>query len=379
MKFQILQENLEKAISLTSRFASSRAQLPILGNILFSTSKSKVFISSTNLEISASVQVGAKIEEEGEISIPSKVITELISNLPKETISFESSKEQLKISTSGFSSTVLGMDSSDFPKIPNSMNTANVNEKGLISLPKKEFTKALSQVVFATSFDESRPVLTGVLSLWSKEELVLVATDGFRLSQKKISLDGQNENKKTQKIIIPKNVLNEVSRMGEEDERIFFDFQEKEKQVLFGSSNIVLTSRLLEGEYPDYEKIIPKSSTTKVLVDKEELLRAVKLASIFAREAANVVKFKIGKESVKITAESGQSGSQETKIDAKVIAEGPEPVEWEVAFNYKFVEDFLHSVVGEEVKMEFSTIDKAGVFTDTSDSSYLHLIMPVKV
>lgn len=369
MKFQILQENLEKAISLTSRFASSRAQLPILGNILFSTSKSKVFVSSTNLEISASVQVGAKIEEEGEISIPSKVITELISNLPKETISFESSKEQLKISTSGFSSTVLGMNSTDFPKIPNS-----IDEKGSIGLPKKEFTKALSQVVFATSFDESRPVLTGVLSLWSKEELVLVATDGFRLSQKKISLKAQNENKKAQKIIIPKNVLNEVSRLEEDDENILFDFQEKEKQVLFGSSNIVLTSRLLEGEYPDYEKIIPKSSTTKVLVDKEELLRAVKLASIFAREAANVVKFKIGKESVKVTAESGQSGSQETKIDAKV-----EGSEFEVAFNYKFVEDFLHSVVGEEVKMEFSTIDKAGVFTDTSDSSYLHLIMPVKV
>ena len=367
MKLQILQENLQKAINITSRFASSKAQLPILGNILFSTDKSKVFISSTNLEISASIQVGAKIEEEGEISVPSKVISELIGNLPKETINLTAEKEQLKVATSSFSSTVLGMNSSDFPQIPRS-----INEKDSVNIPQKEFVKALSQVVFATSLDESRPILTGVLFLWSSDSLILVATDGFRLSQKKISL--KSKNKTDQKLVIPKNILNEVSRLGEEGENILFDFQEKEKQVMFGSNDTVLTSRLLEGEYPDFEKIIPKSSTIKVLIDKEEFLRAVKLASIFARDAGNIVKLKIMDDHIKVSAESGQSGSQETKVDAKV--EGPE---LEIAFNYKFIEDFLHSVQGEEVKMEFSTVDKAGVFTDSSDSNYLHLIMPVKV
>jgi len=369
MKLQILQENLEKAISLTSRFASSKAQLPILGNILLTTDKSKIFVSSTNLEISASVQVGAKIEEEGEISIPSKVISELISNLPKETINLSSEKEQLKISTSSFSSTILGMNSSDFPKIPNS-----IDENNSTKLPRSEFVKGLSQVVFATSTDETRPILTGVLFILSEDNLVLVATDGFRLSQKKINL--QSKNKESKKIVVPKNVLNEVSRLSEENENILFDSQEKEKQVLFGNSAVVLTSRLLEGDYPDFEKIIPKNSTLKVLVDKEELSRAVKLASIFARESANVVKFKVLKDSIKVTAESGQSGNQEAKVDAKV--EGL-TADFEISFNYRFVEEFLHSVFGEEVKMEFSTVDKAGVFTDSSDSSYLHLIMPVKV
>lgn len=371
MKLQILQENLQKAINITSRFASSKAQLPILGNVLISTDKSKIIVSSTNLEISASVQVGAKIEEEGEISIPAKVMLEIVNNLPKETISLESEKEQLKVEVSSFSSVVLGMNSADFPKVPRL-----INEENCIALPKKDFVKALSQVVFATSLDETRPVLTGVLFVWSKEELSLVATDGFRLSQKKVSLKEQKKGKTPQKIVVPKNVLNEVSRLGEEDEKLLFDSQENEKQVMFGNDSVVLTSRLLDGDYPDFEKIIPKNSNLKVLVDKEEFLRAVKLSSIFAREAANIIKMKVLGDGIEITAESGQSGNQKTKVDAKV--EGVTK-DFEIAFNYRFLEEFLHSVVGEEIKMEFSTTMAAGVFTDSSDPSYLHLIMPVRV
>jgi DNA polymerase-3 subunit beta len=140
--------------------------------------------------------------------------------------------------------------------------------------------------------------------------------------------------------------------------------------------DVILSSRLLEGEYPDFEKIIPKSTSITVRLDKEEFLRAVKLASIFAREAANIVKLKLFKDVVKVLAESSASGSQETDVEAKV--EG-EVKDFEIAFNYRFLEEFLHSVTGDEVKMEFTTVDKAGVFTDSSDKDYLHLIMPVRV
>ena len=153
MKLQIIQGNLQKAVSIASRFASTRAQLPILGNILLSVKKTKVFVLSTNLEISVSIGVGAKVEKEGEISIPSKVFSELVANLPKETITMESEKEHLKISAAGFSSTVLGMNSADFPKILGSMQ----KEKSVI-LPKSEFSDALSKVIFAASVDETRPV-----------------------------------------------------------------------------------------------------------------------------------------------------------------------------------------------------------------------------
>lgn len=370
MKLQLLQENLKRAVDITSRFASTKAQLPILGNILISTKKSKIFISSTNLEISASVQIGAKIEEEGEISIPAKVITDLISNLPKETINLESEKEQLKVSTSGFSSTILGMDSTDFPKVPNS-----INEERSISFSKKELSESLNKVTFSTSTDETRPILTGVLFILDKNSLSLVATDGFRLSKKIINIEKLSSEKK--QVVIPKGILAEIGRGIFEGESILFELEEAEKQVVFGLEDTVLTSRLLEGDYPDFEKIIPSQSNIKVVLDKEELLRAVKLASIFAREAANVIKIKILKDSIKVFAESGQAGSQETKVDAKIEKEVN--AEFEIAFNYRYLEDFLHSVTGEEVEMNYLNPTSAGVFKDTSDPNYLHLIMPVRI
>ena len=224
MKLQILQENLEKAVSTTSRFASTRAQLPILGNILLTTKKSKIYISSTNLEISASVQIGAKIEEEGEISIPAKVISELVANLPKETITLSAEKEQLKVSTSGFSSTILGMNASDFPKVPNLID----REKAM-SFSQIDLVHALTQVLFATSADETRPILTGVLFLFKKNILSLVATDGFRLSRKNLSIKSEEDIS----MVIPKTVLGELSRIVSEDENILLGIQDKEKQVIF--------------------------------------------------------------------------------------------------------------------------------------------------
>jgi DNA polymerase-3 subunit beta len=369
MKLIVLQESLAKAVTQASRFASIRSQLPILGNILFRTTKTKLIISSTNLEISVLIQIGAKIDEEGQISIPSKVISEIINNLPKEQITLESEKEQLKIKTSGFSSNVLGMDATDFPKIPGNLIKPFI-------LPKKEILESLSQVVFATSVDETRPILTGVLVILNKNNLVLVATDGFRLSQKKIILNNQKSETIIQKIVIPKGILGEIGRSLEEVSEVQLEIQEKEKQVIFGLGDVVLSSRLLEGNYPDFEKIIPKSSSITVRLDKEEFLRAVKLASIFAREAANIVKLKLSKDSIKVLAESSSSGSQETDVEASVDGETKG---FEIAFNCRFLEEFLHSVAGEEVKMEFTTTDKAGIFTDSGDPNYLHLIMPVKV
>lgn len=370
MKLQVLQENLNKAVGVTARFADSRAQLPILGNVLISAKKSKVFVSSTNLEISACVRIGAKVENEGEISVPAKVISELVSNLPKDTIELESEKEQLKVVTQSFSSTILGMNSSDFPPVPNS-----VNEKNTISLSEKNIAESLSKVIFSTSSDETRPILTGVLFILENGSLTLVATDGYRLSKKTILLKDYKGGKKS--VVIPKGILAEVERGFAGGDGVLFDLEETDKQVIFGLDDTILTSRLLEGEFPDFEKIIPKGSNIKITLDKEEFLRAVKLASIFARESANVVKVKALKDSIKVFAESGAAGSQETKVDAKIEKGGNE--DFEIAFNFRFLEDFLHSVSGEEVLMEFTNSTSAGVFKDTLDQQFLHLIMPVKV
>ena len=366
MKVSVLQENFSKSLSLASRFVNTRTQLPVLGNILLVAKKTRLLVSSTNLEVSVSCSIGANVEKEGEITVPGRTITDLVTNLPSEKITLEVDKEQLKIHTPSFESTLSGMNASDFPPVPNS-----VNKDGAINLPKESFLNALSQVIFAASIDETRPILTGVLFVFQKDQLVLVATDGFRLSQKKIQV---RLKEKEERLVLPKSVLGELSRIIENEE-ILLSVNKKENQVLFGVEGVVFSSRVLEGEFPDYEKIIPKTGGTKILIDKEEFLRAVKLSSVFAREAANIVKIDLGKDFIDVSAESSTSGSQKTRVDAKVEGEA----KLEIAFNYRFLEEFLHAVKAEEINMELSGPSSPGVFRDPTDAVFLHLIMPVRV
>lgn len=370
MKLRVLQENLSNALNITSRFASTRAQLPVLANVLLSAKKSKLLVSSTNLEISVSLSIGAKVDKEGEITIPAKVINDLISNLVPGSISLHSKKEHLKVSSQNFSSRISGMNSSDFPKIPSEVG------KGAMKLETNKFIDALSQVLFAASIDETRPVLTGVLFIFSKGKVVLVATDGFRLSKKQISLKETRIALPDQRLIMPKNALNEISRLSNDEENIKFSYKDAERQVIFGINNAVLASRVIEGEFPDFEKIIPKDTVYKISLDKEDFLRAVKLSSVFARDSANVVKISVNKDAIALSAESSQSGEQETLVDAKV--EGGKPG-LKIAFNYRFLEELLSTVKGNDILVELSDAASPAVFTTPRDSHFLHLIMPVRI
>ena len=230
MKFTVLQENLKNAVSTTSHFISPKAQLPILGNILIKTTKSKIILSSTNLETSVSISIGAKIEKEGEITVPGRTFCDIVSNLRPGLIDIEVEKEQLKVSAGSFKSNILGINSSDFPIIPNSIG------KNAITLPKEKLIEGLIKTLFTVSSDETRPVLTGVLFIFKGKKLHLVATDGFRLSQKIINLEKEYEE---QKIIVPKTILLEISKLTN-DENISFSFSKKDNQIIFvsGEKNI---------------------------------------------------------------------------------------------------------------------------------------------
>ena len=366
MKLKVLQENLHTSLTNASRFVSAKAQLPVLANILLKAAKTKLVVASTNLEIAISSSIGAQVAQEGEIAVPAKAITEIVSNLLPGTITLTAEKEQLKIESQSSTLNVLSMNTADFPLVPQ-----RVDPKEALSLPKGPFLEGLSQVLFASSLDETRPVLTGILMIFKPQELVLVATDGFRLSQKRIEGKGL---KKSQRLILPKSVLVEASRLSGEGEEILFGYKESDNQAVFGFSDTVLSSRVLEGEFPDFEKIMPKETSLKVELDKEDFLRAVKLASVFARESANIVKLVFGKDSAKVLAESPSSGSQETQVEAKTEGSGIE-----IAFNYRFLEEFLHSVKGETVKIGLSSPSSPGVFTDPGDKDFIHLIMPVRV
>lgn len=371
MKIQLLQENLSKTLATASRFSNSKAQLPVLGNILLSTRKNKLLVASTNLEVSFSSLVPAKIEEEGEITIPGRSLFDIVSNLTPGSILLESEKEQLKLTKESFKTKLAGMNSSDFPKV-----IEKLPGSGLISLPSKVISDGLSKVVFATSNDITRPTLTGVLFVFGKKEIIVVGTDGFRLSQKKIKevteLSGYN-------LIVPKSSLIEALRIFTGD-TLSLAFDEKQKQVIFGEDENVLASSLIEGTFPDYEKIIPKSSKFQVSLDREDFLRAVKLSGVIARDSANIVKLRVLKDSLTLASESPNAGEQENSLEAKVEGELSELGEGvEVSFNFRFIEEFLSNVKDTSITLGLTDSDSPGVFLDPSDPDFLHLIMPIKI
>ncbi|MDP3918007.1 MAG: DNA polymerase III subunit beta, partial [Candidatus Woesebacteria bacterium] len=346
MKIVVLQENFKKAVALSSHFVSQKAQLPILGNILLKTEKSKLILSSTNLETSVSTSIGAKVEKEGEITINGKTLNDVVTNLSSGNIEIEVEKEQVKLVSGSFKSKILGSNSSDFPKIPTSL------DKKTFILNKGEFIDSLSKVLFSVSPDETRPILTGVLFVSDDSTLYLVATDGFRLSEVKI----KNKTKLPDfKIIIPKAVLNELSRTTEDGD-IEICFDKENNQIVFGISDTVFSSRLIEGEFPDYQKIIPNTSICTVNIDKNELEKAIKLASVFARDSGNIIKLIImptlrdKKEELIIKAESANSGNQETSLEIR--SEEPINSEINIMFNYRFIEEFLKVVEDDEIQMQ---------------------------
>jgi len=339
----------------------------ILSNFLFKTDKNKLLVVATNLEISIVASLGAKVIREGETTVPARVITDLISNLNLGQIELTVEKESLKINASGFESNLMAMNSLDFPKVPHEIGA------GFLNIPTEKFIEALSHILFAVSIDETRPTLTGVLVILREKEVVFVSTDGFRLSQKKISVEIGKEERK---MILPKNALSELSRLAQGVEDIRFSYKKSENQVVFEVGDFVMASRVIEGEFPPYEKIIPKDLKIKVILDKEDFLRAVKLASVFAKDSANVVKLSLGEGFLEISAESSMSGSQKTKIDAKVTGVDGNFL---IAFNYRFLEDFLNSVKGENVQMEFSEPNAPALFLDPKEEGFLHIIMPVRL
>lgn len=374
MKFKVLQEELSKALSIAVRFTNVRAQLPVLANVLISAQKNKLIVSATNLENSISIPIGAKVDTQGEITVPSKAFSDIVSNLASGTVSFLVDKEKLKISSANFNSTLAGMNAADFPVVP------QVVGKSTFKLAVKNILEALSLVLFSASVDETRPVLTGVLLLIKPNSLQLVATDGFRLSQIKLKIFYKG---KALKVILPKNVLSELIRLSSDDQDIKFEYKVKESQVVFATDGAVLASRTIEGEFPDYNKIIPKTAKITLNLDREELLRAVKLASVFARDSANVVKMRVKKDSVEIFAESSSAGNQTTSIDAKVDTELAKSAKskdlLEIAFNYRFLEDLLNALKCEDLHINLTDSNSPAVFTDPGDKDFLHLIMPVRL
>lgn len=371
MKFDCLQENLSKGLLTVSRFTPTRAQLPILANILISAKNGELKLGATNLESGIVLQIGAKIEEEGEITVPAKIITDLINSLPPGKIEFISEDNNLKIG--GFSSktTLSCLPASEFPPFPIS------KKGGAIKLTKEELKGPVLLTSYCAANDESRPVLSGIKIFIKNNNLAFVATDGYRLSLKTTPVKAGEGLEKG--LILPARTLTEIVKILEEDEEGMVELELSSLgQVIFKLKNAEIFCRLIEGQYPDFEKIIPSSFKTSARVLKKDLAAAVKTTAIFAKDSANIIKFKIesaqGGSGLRVSANAPQIGGNESEVEAKIEGE-----ENEIAFNCRFLQEFLNIIEGEEIVFEMGNSLSPGVFKILGDSSFLHLIMPVRI
>lgn len=365
MKFSILQQDFLPVLQSISRSVGVRATLPILSNILLSCEGSKLKVSATNLEIGVIRLVSAEIVDPGEITVPAKTLIETVSGLNQVKIDIESEGDNLKLSANKFQAVINGAPSSEFPVIPLS------DAKG--TLFKKEVMLSCSSILFAAAADEGRPILTGILTESVSGNLNFVATDGFRLANRQVRLNG---GAKAFKALIPRRTFEELLRILQEEEAdgVEVSTVAGQNQVVFRVGLTTISSRLIEGQFPAWEKIIPEKAILRSVVDRTELLQAVKLASVFARNEANTLTLKISPDKIILDSSAKELGTQTNEVEAK--SEGEDLT---IAFNAKFLQDTLMACPATSVMMEFSGPLSAALIKPVGEEDLRFIVMPVRV
>lgn len=377
MKLSSLQENLKQGISITSHIAGKNINLPILNNILISAKEGKIKFIATNLEIGIITTVRGKIEKEGMFTVDAKVFSDYLSLLPNEKINIEQKENKLFVELAKNKTKIAGLPAEEFPLIP------EIKKEQYYSAKAEDFKKALSQVVFAVSGSETRIELSGVLFNFEDSKLTMAATDSYRLVEKEIKIETNQNNDSNKRIIIPAKTLQEVIRIlglikeEEEGEKETSEikFYLSDNQVLFVVGVTEIVSRLIEGQYPDYKQIIPATSKTRAVINKNELIRAVKIASLFSKASINDVNldFPKNKNQIIISSASGQVGENITELDARVDGEDNGAV-----INHRYLLDGLNNMEGEEIKIEVIDNNTPCLIRAEKEDGYLYIIMPIK-
>lgn len=366
--FSVKQEEFNQALQLVLRAISSKITLPILSNFLIEVETNKIIVSSTNLDVAISVNLVATNTELGKIAVPGKILNDLVSTLNPGELRLEVIDGVGSLSSGKFAAKINTAPVEDYPVIPSESGKARV------SIPAKILSTVINRVEFAAAIDESRPILAGVLFDLSEKGLELVATDGYRLSHARF----EREFVSPIKIVIPAKTLQEVSKIASVGDEIGIWLSENDKQVVFRTGNVKIVSRIIEGEYPNWRKIVPDSFNTKMLIAKDEFARALTQAAVFAKESGNVVKLSLGEGlGLVVSSVSRELGEEKNEIDGEMT--GPSG---EIAFNWRYLNDFLGVCESEKFYLEMLESLKPGKFTlekNESGVEFMHIIMPVRL
>lgn len=365
MKFSVLQQDLLPTLQAVSRSVGVHSTLPVLDNILLALEGKKLKVSATNLEVGIIKYVSVDATDEGELTIPAKTLVELISSIGGVKIEVESKGEILTVTSSKFKASLNGIAASEFPAIP------LAKDGGIVLGP--ETLTSCAAILFASAVDEGRPVLTGVLTDIGESAADFVATDGFRLAHRRVSL---KPNQHKFKSLIPKKTFEEVLRVIAEENpgEITVAVSSTQNQIVFGLDETIISSRLIEGQFPSWEKIIPQQRATRILIDKEELIRALKLASIFAKSEANIISLSSRKGGIILKSSAKQLGSQENEVEASIEGE-----ETEIAFNGRFLLDAVANCPASQIMIELSGPLSAALIKPVGVEGLEFIIMPVRI
>ncbi len=375
MKLTCLQENFNRGLSIVGRAVATRTTLPITNNVLLATDDGRLKLVATNLEMAVSCWIGAKIEEEGEITVPARLLTEFVSTLPSDTISINLSPQTktLGLKCARFEARISGIDAKEFPPIP------SVDDGVTTKVEVEAVRQAINQVVFAAATEESRPVLTGVCTQFEGSTVTFAAADGFRLAVFKMPIKDKISQKS--EVIIPSRTLAELSRLiGDQDEAVTVTLNLNKSQILFRLKTTELVSQLVQGNFPNYSQLIPKSYNTRVMVNVADFLRATKTASIFARDGSGIVRLVVTPGSEKnpgklaVSARSEEIGDNVGEIDATV-----EGAEAKIAFNGKYLIDVLSVLHESQVALEITNPSSPGLLKPVGAENYTHVVMPMFV
>jgi DNA polymerase-3 subunit beta len=371
MNVSVMQENLARGLGIVGRAVSSRATLPVLANVLLKTENAGLKLTATNLEIGINCWVPGKVAEEGEITVPAKLLADLVSSLPNQRIDlqFSAKDRTLKVTSGGSRSSIKGIEADEFPVV------AAIGDTPATSADSRALRDALAEVVFAAASDESRPILTGVLTRLAGETMTLAAADNYRIAVRTLALAKAVTPEMT--IVVPARSYAELMRiLPDAEESIEITVTPNKSQVLFHVTGIDLVSRLIEGQFPNYEPVIPTAHTSRAVLDREAFLAGARRASIFARDSANIVKIELGGEAgdgVAITAHAADVGDEADALEATLEGQSTS-----IAFNARYLVDVLTNLGAEEAALELSGPLAPGVIRGIGKDDYVHVIMPVR-
>lgn len=362
MKLQVTQENLNKALGTVARVANTRNALPILANVLLKTTNNQLSIAATNLDIAITEYCGAKVTEDGSITVPARLMQDFISNLPHGVIDLDLKANKLHISTDQYESVINGVVADDFPVMP------AITEGKTWSIAAQQLKKGLQQIIFAASNDQTRPVLTGVLLHVVDGNVYLAATDSHRLAEKRLG-----ESSEAYSLLIPATAMQDLLRITgdlEADIKITSDDQ----QVLFQAGDVELVARLIDATYPDYRRLIPAEFAVTATVKRSDLVNVTKVSSLFARESAGSITVNVEEANQQISVRSvaSQLGENTSNANGQVNGSGS------ITLNSRYLLDALQAMSGEHVSFCFNGKLEPVLIKDPAADDYNHIVMPLK-